>query len=120
MDFKNASVKHKRFGNGTVLSLNGEALTIRFQQYGTRTFRFPDIFQTELKTDGSFSQSLWRKRCQSQLDDAQHPGQNGLPPRTGAALCTGPERVKNNKYSFSPDENVSFGFTAAAISYKIV
>lgn len=53
MDFKNASVKHKRFGNGTVLSLNGKTLTIRFQQYGTRTFRFPDIFQTELKTDGS-------------------------------------------------------------------
>ncbi len=51
MNFKNASVTHKRFGSGTVQSLDGKALTICFQQYGARTFRFPDIFQTELKTD---------------------------------------------------------------------
>ena len=51
MNFKNASVTHKRFGNGTVLSLDGKALTVRFQQYGTRTFRFPEIFLTDLKTD---------------------------------------------------------------------
>ena len=51
MNFKNASVTHKRFGNGFVQSLDGEVLTIRFQQYGTRTFRFPDVFLTDLKTD---------------------------------------------------------------------
>ncbi len=51
MNFKNASVTHKRFGNGIVLSLDEKALTVRFQQYGTHTFRFPDIFQTDLKTD---------------------------------------------------------------------
>ena len=51
MNFKNAFVTHKRFGNGTVQSLDGKTLTIWFQQYGTRTFRFPDIFQTDLKTD---------------------------------------------------------------------
>ncbi len=42
---------HKRFGSGIVQSLDGKALTIWFQQYGARTFRFPDIFQTDLKTD---------------------------------------------------------------------
>ncbi len=51
MNFKNAFVTHKRFGSGTVQSLDGKALTICFQQYGARTFRFPDIFQTELKTE---------------------------------------------------------------------
>ena len=51
MVFQNTAVTHKRFGAGTVISLEGKALTVRFQQYGTRTFRFPDIFKTDLKTD---------------------------------------------------------------------
>ncbi len=51
MNFKNASVTHKRFGEGTVQSLDGKALTVWFKQYGARTFRFPDAFKTDLKTD---------------------------------------------------------------------
>ena len=53
MSFKNVSVTHKRFGNGTARHLDGKSLTVWFQQYGTRTSRFPDAFRTELKTDDS-------------------------------------------------------------------
>ena len=51
MTFKNASVTHKRYGTGTVLDLGSNSLTVRFLEYGTRTFRFPDAFRTELKTN---------------------------------------------------------------------
>ena len=51
MSFKNASVTHKRFGGGTVQDLDDKSLTVWFQQYGARTFRFPDVFRTDLKTD---------------------------------------------------------------------
>ena len=51
MNFKNAPVTHKRFGNGTVQSMDSKSLTVWFQQYGARTFRFPDVFQNDMKTD---------------------------------------------------------------------
>lgn len=51
MSFKNVSVTHRRFGNGTVQDMDSKSLTVWFQQYGARTFRFPDAFRTELKTD---------------------------------------------------------------------
>lgn len=51
MDFKDRPVQHKRYGRGKILRLENEALTILFQQYGTRTFRYPKVFETDLSTD---------------------------------------------------------------------
>ncbi len=51
MDFKNRPVTHKRYGRGKILSLNNDALTILFQQYGTRTFRYPKVFEEDLSTE---------------------------------------------------------------------
>ena len=51
MSFRNAPVIHKKFGSGVVMSLEGRALTVWFRQYGARTFRFPDIFQTDMEID---------------------------------------------------------------------
>jgi len=43
-------VQHKRYGQGKILRLENEALTILFQQYGTRTFRYPKVFEEDLST----------------------------------------------------------------------
>ena len=51
MSFKTVSVTHNRIGSGTVQDWDSKSLTVWFQQYGARTFRFPDAFRTELKTD---------------------------------------------------------------------
>lgn len=51
MDFKDRPVQHKRYGRGKILRLENEALTILFQQYGTRTFRYPKVFEEDLSTD---------------------------------------------------------------------
>lgn len=53
MEFKNRPVTHKRYGKGKILELKNDALTILFQQYGTRTFRYPKVFEEDLKTDDS-------------------------------------------------------------------
>lgn len=51
MEFKDRPVRHKRYGQGKVLWLEKGALTILFQQYGTRTFRYPAVFEEDLSTD---------------------------------------------------------------------
>ena len=53
MDFKGRIVTHKRYGRGKILSLDGQALTILFQQYGTRTFRYPAVFVEDMTTEDS-------------------------------------------------------------------
>jgi len=53
MNVQNKIVQHKRYGRGKILSLNDNALTIIFQQYGTRTLRYPDVFSTDLTTEDS-------------------------------------------------------------------
>jgi len=50
MEFKDRPVQHKRYGQGKILRLENEALTILFQQYGTRTFRYPKVFEEDLST----------------------------------------------------------------------
>ena len=50
MEFKDHPVQHKRYGKGKILRLENEALTILFQQYGTRTFRYPKVFEEDLST----------------------------------------------------------------------
>ena len=63
MSFENAPVTHKRYGDGKVKSLVGPALTIHFQQYGTRTFRFPQIFDEEMTTTDEMLLSALAEAC---------------------------------------------------------
>lgn len=51
MDIKNRPVTHKRYGRGKIIGLQNDALTILFQQYGTRTFRYPKVFEEDLSTE---------------------------------------------------------------------
>lgn len=47
-------VQHKKFGAGKIAELKNTVLTIHFAQYGTRSFRFPDVFTSgELKSASS-------------------------------------------------------------------
>lgn len=49
MELMRKPVSHRKYGAGTVTGFNGRVLTVFFDQYGSHSFRFPDIFREELK-----------------------------------------------------------------------
>ena len=58
MVFENLRVKHKSFGDGTVLSKNGNYITVSFA-VGNKIFVYPDIFEKFLTLeDGSVSAEI--------------------------------------------------------------
>ena len=50
MVFENLRVKHKSFGDGTILSKNGNYITVSFAA-GNKIFVYPDIFERFLTLD---------------------------------------------------------------------
>ena len=58
MVFENLRVKHKSFGDGTVLSKNGNYITVSFV-VGNKIFVYPDIFEKFLTLDdGTVSEEI--------------------------------------------------------------
>ena len=58
MVFENLRVKHKSFGEGTVLSKNGNYITVSFT-VGNKIFVYPDIFEKFLTLDdGTVSEEI--------------------------------------------------------------
>lgn len=58
MVFENLQVKHKSFGEGTVLSKNGNYITVSFG-IGNKIFVYPDIFEKFLTLgDGTVSEEI--------------------------------------------------------------
>ena len=54
----NSEVLHKAFGNGTVISTNGQYFTVKFESC-QKTFVYPDIFEKFLTlADGSVSDEI--------------------------------------------------------------
>ncbi|MGN0802522.1 MAG: hypothetical protein ACI4MF_08015 [Candidatus Faecivicinus sp.] len=49
MELKRRQVTHRKYGSGTVTGFDGRVLTVFFDQYGSHSFRYPDIFAEELK-----------------------------------------------------------------------
>ncbi len=58
MVFENLHVKHKSFGNGTILSKSGKYITVKFGAT-QKIFVYPDIFEKFLTLeDGSVSDDI--------------------------------------------------------------
>ena len=58
MSLENLEVFHKAFGKGTVVSTNGQYITVKFET-AQKTFVYPDIFEKFLTlADGSISQQI--------------------------------------------------------------
>ena len=58
MVFENLQVKHKAFGEGQVLSKNGNYITVKFA-IGNKIFVYPDIFEKFLTlADGTVSDEI--------------------------------------------------------------
>lgn len=58
MIFENLSVRHKSFGEGTVIARNGQYFTVKFDKM-EKTFVYPDIFEKFLTlADGTVSDEI--------------------------------------------------------------
>ena len=58
MIFDNLGVKHKTFGDGTVISQSGKYMTVRFAT-AQKTFVYPDAFESFLTlADGTVSDEI--------------------------------------------------------------
>ncbi len=58
MVLDNLSVRHKSFGEGTVISKNGQYFTVKFDTV-EKTFVYPDIFEKFLTlSDGTVSEEI--------------------------------------------------------------
>lgn len=42
---------HGKYGAGTVTDLNNDVLRVFFDQSGSRAFRYPDVFRTDLRLE---------------------------------------------------------------------
>lgn len=49
MEMCRQKVTHRKYGAGTVIGFDDRVLTVFFDQYGAHSFRYPDIFASELK-----------------------------------------------------------------------
>ncbi len=68
MIFENLHVKHKSFGDGTVISTNGSYITVKFD-IGNKTFVYPDIFERFLTLDdGTVSDEILTDLNKSKSD----------------------------------------------------
>ncbi len=55
---ENLEIKHKSFGNGTVVAVSGKYMTVRFGN-GDKKFVYPDAFENYLTlADGSVSDEI--------------------------------------------------------------
>ena len=60
MILENLEVLHKTFGKGTVSSVNGKYITVKFES-ASKTFVYPDIFEKFLTlADGTVSEEIQR------------------------------------------------------------
>lgn len=66
MNLLRRTVNHRKYGTGTVTGFNGDVLTVFFDQYGSHSFRFPDIFREELKATDPTVQ----RQAEAALDSA--------------------------------------------------
>lgn len=58
MILENLSVRHKSFGEGTVISTNGQYITVKFEKT-EKVFVYPDIFEKFLTlSDGTVSSEI--------------------------------------------------------------
>lgn len=58
MILENLAVRHKSFGEGTVIAKNGQYFTVKFDKV-EKTFVYPDIFEKFLTlADGSVSEEI--------------------------------------------------------------
>lgn len=64
MELLRQQVTHAKYGAGTVTGLNANVLRVFFDQSGSRAFRYPDIFYSELKLADSDRQ----KKLEEELD----------------------------------------------------
>ena len=49
MELVRRQVTHRKFGAGTVTGFDGRVITVFFEQYGSRSFRYPDAFADGLR-----------------------------------------------------------------------
>ena len=58
MIINNLAVKHKSFGNGTIIAQNGKYITVKFDST-QKVFVYPDIFEKFLTlSDGTVSEEI--------------------------------------------------------------
>lgn len=51
MNLEQSSVRHTRYGAGTVLRCEGAMITVSFPEAGEKQFVFPDVFERFLKAE---------------------------------------------------------------------
>ena len=49
MDLNRKQVVHQKYGSGTVTGFDGRVLRVFFDQFGSHSFRYPEIFSEDLK-----------------------------------------------------------------------
>ena len=49
MDLNRKQVVHQKYGPGTVTGLDGRVLRVFFDQFGSHSFRYPEVFAEALK-----------------------------------------------------------------------
>lgn len=77
MNLLNLDVKHKAFGTGTIISVEGKYITVKFDS-ANKTFVYPDVFEKYLTlADGSVSDEIIQdlavaNNAKQQIRDKKH------------------------------------------------
>ena len=107
MLLENLEVLHKSFGKGTVVAINGQYFTVKFES-AQKTFVYPDIFEKFLTlADGSVSEEIMadissaKARKQKELDKKN---EENLRAMTRGIVIPGKENLNTE----SEDEEGSF------------
>lgn len=99
MSLENLEVLHKAFGKGTIISVNGKYITVKFET-ATKIFVYPDIFEKFLTlADGSVSEeikadlNLTKEEKQRELDKKN---EENLRAMTRGIVIPGKENLGND------------------------
>ena len=73
MELLHETVRHKRFGSGTITSFDGRVLVVSFGEAGERSFSYPSAFGAFLTADNEAVQAEAERAIRAkQADDASN------------------------------------------------
>ena len=128
MDINNQKVTHKVFGEGIVVSTDGNHVLIDFGDKGTKTFIYPDAFETFVKLQDASAQAAVEEEIASAqaakkaAADAAAAERAAVDERRRAeqAPAAGKKRGTDVDHGFGPDYHVEHLARQPILTYKQV
>mgnify|MGYP003593414056 CR=1 FL=1 len=121
MELKNMKVIHNTFGEGTVVSVDGNQVHIDFGNYGIKDFVYPDIFATYVKLQDPAVQvvidkeiiavKIAKERAEAMLEEKR---------KMEKALAENEKRAMDVDSGFGPDYHVEHLTRQPILTYKQV